>query len=86
MPDITVHVQPKSSQNKIEVSEVGVRVWVSAPPVEGAANAAVMKLIAKKVGVAKSKICLIRGESSREKTLRIDGITEKEMYERLSTP
>lgn len=82
--DIIIHVQPKSSQAKIVLEGGAFRVWVNAPPVEGAANDEVVKLFSKALKVAKSKISIIRGESSREKTLRIEGITEKEIVERLN--
>ncbi len=82
--DIQIHVQPKSSQAKIVLESGTIRVWVNAPPVDGEANDAVVKLFSKALRVAKSKISIIRGESSREKTLRIEGITEKEIVERLN--
>ncbi|MEI8282082.1 MAG: DUF167 domain-containing protein [Armatimonadota bacterium] len=82
--DIVVHVQPKSSQAKIVIEGQKVRVWVNAPPVDGEANDAVVKLFSKALKVAKSKIVIIRGETSREKTLRIEGLTENEIYERLN--
>ena len=81
--DITIHVQPKSSQAKIVLEDTSIRVWVNAPPVDGEANDAVVKLFSKALKVAKGKIEIIRGHSSREKTLRIVGFTEKEIYERL---
>ena len=82
--DLTIHVQPKSSQAKILVENGSIRVWVNAPPVDGAANDSVIKLFSKALKIAKSKISIIRGESSREKTLRIEGLTENEITERLS--
>ena len=82
--DLTIHVQPKSSQAKILIENGSIRVWVNAPPVDGAANDAVVKLFSKALKIAKSKISIIRGESSREKTLRIEGLTENEITERLS--
>ena len=82
--DITIHVQPKSSQAKIVLEDSKIRVWVNAPPVDGAANEAIIKLFSKVLNVAKSRIEIIRGHSSREKTLRIEGFTENEIYERLN--
>ncbi len=82
--DIVIYVQPKSSQAKIVIENQKVRAWVNAPPVDGEANDAVVKLFSKALKVAKSKIMIIRGETSREKTLRIEGFTENEIYERLN--
>ena len=82
--DIQIHVQPKSSQAKIVLEDKKIRVWVTSPPVDGEANEAVIKLFSKALKVAKSKIEIIRGHSSREKTIRIEGFTENEIIERLS--
>ena len=82
--DIQIHVQPKSSQVKIVLENNKIRVWVNAPPVDGAANDAIIKLFSKVLKIAKSKIEIIKGHSSREKTLRIEGFTEKEITERLN--
>ena len=82
--DINIHVQPKSSQAKIVLEDNRIRVWVNAPPIDGAANDAIIKLFSKTIKVAKGKIEIIKGQSSREKTLRIEGFTEKEIYERLN--
>lgn len=82
--ELTIHVQPKSSQSKIVFDDAGIRAWVNAPPVDGEANESVRKLFSKSLKVAKSKIEIIKGHSSREKTLRIEGLTEKEIVERLT--
>ena len=82
--DINIHVQPKSSQAKIILENGIIRVWVNTPPVDDEANDAVVKLFSKALKVAKGKIEIIRGHSSREKTLRIEGFTEKEIYERIN--
>jgi len=50
-----------------------LRVRVSAPPVDGKANAALVKLVAKSLGVAKSAVTITAGETARIKTLAIDG-------------
>ena len=83
--DLNIHVQPRSSQAKIVLENGAIRVWVNAPPVEGAANDAIITLFSKVLKGTKSKIEIIRGHSSREKTLRFEGITEKEIYERLTS-
>lgn len=49
---------------------------VTAPPVDGRANKALCKLIAKRVGVAPSRVSVVRGEKSREKVVRVEGIDE----------
>ena len=52
-------------------------VRVTAPPVDGRANKALRRLIAKRAGVAPSKVTIVRGEHSRDKVLRIEGIGPK---------
>jgi uncharacterized protein (TIGR00251 family) len=61
-----------------------VRVFVTAPPVAGEANAAVIAVLAKALGVAKSKLNIVRGESSREKTISIEGMSAEEALRRLN--
>jgi uncharacterized protein len=82
--ELTVRVTPKSSQNKMFLQRDGkVRAWVSAPPVDGAANAAVHKLISKVINISKSRIELIRGDKGRDKTFKISGLTLGEVTLRI---
>ena len=48
---------------------------VTAPALEGRANEALGRLVAKRLGVAKSRVSIVRGERSRDKTLRVRGVT-----------
>jgi len=47
---------------------------VTAPPVDGKANKALCKLVAKRVGVAPSRVSVVRGEKSRDKVVRVEGV------------
>ena len=71
---VTVHVQPKASRDRI-VGPHGeaLKVQVSAPPVDGAANEAVRRLLARHAGVRKKDVTLLSGAGSRRKRFRIDG-------------
>lgn len=69
--EITVRVTPKASHNRITVEADQVRVYVTTVPEGGKANAAVQKLLAKALGVAKSQLRLVRGQTSRDKTFKI---------------
>jgi uncharacterized protein (TIGR00251 family) len=51
-----------------------LKVKLAAPPVEGAANAELVKLFAKKLRVAKSSVTIVSGETSKTKRLRVDGV------------
>ena len=66
------HVQPKASRDALAgLYGERLKVQISAPPVDGKANKHLLKYIAKAFGVAKTRVSLIRGESSRQKTLEI---------------
>lgn len=60
-----------------------VMVRVTAPPVDGRANAALVKLIAKRAGVAKGLVSIARGERSRDKLVRVEGVGEAELHRAL---
>ena len=81
---LRLHVIPRGSKNEI----IGWRddvlcVKITAPPVEGAANSAIVKFIADALGVRKSQVELVSGEKSREKSVRIDGLTQDDIRERV---
>jgi uncharacterized protein len=70
---LDVRVTPRASRNEIVGMRDGVLVVrVTAPPVDDAANRAVVKLIAKRAGVAKSRVRIARGERGRDKRIEID--------------
>ena len=82
MITIDVLVQPRASRAKIGPRHDGrIKIAVTAPPVDGEANAAVIELLAKSLGVAKSAVEVVAGASSRRKTIRIAGVTEQQIEE-----
>ena len=71
-----VRVQPKASRNAIKVESDGrIRVALTAPPVEGAANEALRKFFADTFKVARSAVFLVSGEKGREKTVLLQGLS-----------
>ncbi|MFT3690129.1 DUF167 domain-containing protein [Paenirhodobacter sp.] len=70
--EIAVRVTPKASRNALVLAEEGVRAYVTVVPEDGKANAAVVKLLAKALGVAKSRLVLVRGQTSRDKVFRLE--------------
>ena len=69
---ITAHVHPRARENSLEwLDEDTVKVRVRAPAEKGKANAAVIELLAKELGVAKSLIEIVRGSTTRIKHIRI---------------
>lgn len=82
LPDLSAHavpgavfavrVTPKASRDRITADGDGWRVYVTSVPEDGKANAAVQKLLAKALGVAKTRLVLTQGATSREKVFRLD--------------
>ena len=74
---IIVRLQPRASRTELTGMRDGVLIArVTAPPVDGRANAALCKLIAGRAGVAPSRVTIIRGETSRLKLVRVEGIDD----------
>ena len=72
MPRIKLRVIPRAKQNKITTDADGtLRVHITAAPVDGAANAAVVRTLSEYFHVPKSQIKIIRGETSRDKVVEI---------------
>lgn len=75
-----VRVIPRSSKSEvIGEHDDALKVKLASPPVDGAANAELVKILAKALGIAKSSIAIVSGESSKTKQLRIDGVTAAEI-------
>ena len=71
---IRVRVQPKSSRNAVVGEQGGrVRIALTAPPIEGAANEALLKFLAGVLAVKRRQLVLKSGGHAREKTIWIDG-------------
>ncbi|MGB5696744.1 MAG: DUF167 family protein [Polyangiales bacterium] len=75
-----VRVAPRASRNRIVGVRDGVlKIALMAPPVDGAANEALKKLLAKALGVAKSEIEIVRGDRARLKVIRIRGVRAEDL-------
>ena len=86
MAILKLHVTPRGSRNEITGRrDDTLCVKITAPPVEGAANAAIVKFVAAALGVRKSQVELISGDKSREKIVRVSGLCEGEVRSRLVT-
>jgi uncharacterized protein YggU (UPF0235/DUF167 family) len=68
---IALRVTPKASRNAITRDGDDLRIYVTTVPENGKANTAVIKLLAKALGIPKSSLTLIRGETSRDKVFQI---------------
>ena len=77
---IGVRLQARASRDELVGVRDGVlQARVTAPPVDGRANRALCKLLAGHLGIAPSRVRVVRGEKSREKLLRVDGIEPGEV-------
>ncbi len=80
-----VRVTPRSSRSEVSSYEGGVlSVRVTAPPVEGEANKAVIELVSALLRIPKSRIEVKSGASERRKSLLIAGLTQQEIDEQLA--
>ena len=76
---ITVQVQPRSSSDGIAgLHEGRLKIRISAPPVDGKANERLTEVIAKAFDVSKSSVEIIKGHTSRLKTICISGVSQKD--------
>lgn len=76
-----VRVVPRASRDAIAgVHGQALKVSLSAPPVEGAANEALIALLARALSVPKRTVELVRGEQSRTKLVRITGVTAAQLH------
>ncbi len=73
--ELTVRLQPRARANEIVGERAGALVVrVTAPPLDGRANEALCALLAKRAGVAKGNVSIVRGASSRDKVVRVEGV------------
>lgn len=78
MVNLEIHATPGSRRNAIGGSHEGcLRVRVTAPAEKGKANEAIIRLLAKELGVPKSAVRLVSGQGSRKKRYAIEGDAEK---------
>ena len=79
-----VRVVPRARRNAVEVAEDGsLRVSVTAAPVDGKANEAVVSLVSKQLGVPKFSVRVVRGHRARNKVVEVDGLSAQEVVDRL---
>jgi hypothetical protein len=74
MSGIEIRLQPRGGRDAVVGERDGaVLIRISAPPVDGKANAALIAFVAKTLGVPKGSVTIIRGETSRSKAIRVEG-------------
>ena len=81
---LSVKLQPRASADEIG-TPLGdeLRIKVTAPPVDAAANMALIELLAEKLDCSRNRIELVRGHKSRHKIIRLHGFTVEEVFKKL---
>ena len=84
MAILRFHIVPNAKVNKV-VGEHGaaIKIKLRAPAVEGKANAALRRFLAEELKISERQIVLEHGEKSRDKSIRIEGLTGEAVRERL---
>lgn len=81
---LEIQVQPRSSRNQVVGEQDGrLKIKLTAPPVEGEANQALVNFLSRLLGLPKKNINLLKGESSRHKLVAVNGISPEELIQKL---
>jgi hypothetical protein len=81
-----VRIQPRASKNEVLRLENGsLKIRLTAPPVDGAANEALIKFLADRLSVTKSQVEIVSGHTSRDKIVRISGVSSDDVESLLNT-
>ena len=81
---LSVKLQPRASTNEIgEVLGNELRIKVTAPPVDAAANEALVKLLSERLGCARGRVELVRGHKSRHKIIGLHGFAPEEVLQKI---
>ena len=75
--DISIRLQPRARRDEVVGERAGaVVIRVTAPPVDGKANAALCAFVARAAGVPPSRVSVVRGQTSRDKIVRVEDVSE----------
>ena len=81
---LSVKLQPRASANEIgEALGNELRIKVTAPPVDAAANEALVKLLAQHLDCRRNRVELVRGHTSRHKTIKLHGLAPEDVVKKL---
>ncbi|GCE05358.1 DUF167 domain-containing protein [Dictyobacter aurantiacus] len=81
---ISVRVIPRSTRNQLEWDGEVLKARLTAPPVDGAANQALIALLADQLAIPRRAISIVRGTTSRQKVVDIEQLTPAELEQRLT--
>ena len=81
---LAVTVSPRASKSGIErLTDGSIRVRLAAPPVDGAANTALLRYLADELGLPRSRLSIASGATSRRKRIAFDGMSLDELNARM---
>ena len=80
---LQVRVQPRSSRNETIADGDGVKIYVTAAAEGGKANEAAVSLLARRLGIPKTRVHILKGHRTRDKVLLMEGISEESALARL---
>ncbi len=84
--DLRVFAKPRASRSRVlGVREGALEVALAAPPVDGAANQELLATLARALNVPKRQLELMRGDTSKHKLVRVQGLAAGEVRERLAS-
>jgi len=76
-----VWVQPRASRNELcGISGSELKLRVTSPPVDGSANKLCTEFLADVLGISKARVCIVRGEKSRHKLVKVNNIKKEEFF------
>lgn len=82
---LSVRIQPRSSKNSVTRMEDGsLKIRLTAPPVDGAANEAMVRFLSGLLSVGRSQVEIVSGHTSREKRIKIVGMSESDVIRLLN--
>ena len=84
---LRVKVQPRAKRTEIAgIHDAQLKVRLATPPVDGKANRALCRFIARSLGLRPAQVQLVRGQTSRSKVLRLAGVAREDAESALSAP
>lgn len=81
---LKIKVQPKASKNQVAgIIEDALKIRLTAPPVDGAANKACIEFVAELLGVAKSQVEILSGHTGRSKVVKVYGLSREQVTKKI---
>jgi uncharacterized protein (TIGR00251 family) len=85
--EVAVRVQPRAKRTEVVGERAGaIVIRLTAPPVDGKANAALCAFVAERAGVPRSAVSIVRGQTSRDKVVRVAGLRQSALLRALLRP